>query len=994
MTTGFQAPSTYAAGSDPQSVVTADVNGDGRLDLLVTDYSGGVSVLLGNGSGGFGAATTYAAGPGPEAVAVADLNGDGRLDLAVADYAGGVAVLLGNGSGGFATATTYAAGPHPVAVTTADLTGDGRLDLVVADYGGGVAVLLGNGSGGFEAATTYAAGPSPVAVTSADVNGDGKPDLVVADVYGGVSVLLGNGSGGFAAPITYAAGPYPGSVATADLNHDGRLDLVVADHDGGVAVLLGTATTAVIAITASASVSGPLRVGSTVIFTVTPEQAVAVTGAPTLALSDGGIASYNASASTPTSLVFNYTVAAAQTASDLLVTGLDLNGATITVPGTLSFAAASLYAVGQTPYSVTVADVNGDGKPDLVVANNMFDGTVEVLLGTGSGGFEPSATYSAGYFPGSVTVADLTGDGKRDLVVADQLGGVSVLLNNGSGSFSSPVSYMAGPSSAAVTTADVSGDGILDLVVADADGAVWVLPGYGNGRFGTPTSYAAGPDPDSVTASDLTGDGKPDLVVADRLGGVAVLLNNGSGGFDSAVTYAAGPSPSAVTTADLLGNGRLDLIVADEDGGVAVLLGNGSGGFGPAITYAAGPEPVSVVAADVNGDGIPDLVVADYGYGGGVSVLLGNGQGGFGAPISYAAGTAPLAVTTADVNDDGRPDIVVANYGGGVSVLLNQSTPSVSLDPTTVASAVGADTGLVVDTASPVACYASGTRITAASGEVEIDDLSIGDEVLTASGRLVPIRWIGRRSYAGRLVLGRRDILPVCIAAGALAPGLPRRDLTVSPQHGMYIDGVLVPAVELVNGVSIVQCEDSKRIDYIHLELDRHDVIFAEGAMSETFVDDGSRQIFHNAAEYHALYPGVGAKPALYCAPRVDSGYKLAAIRQRSAIRAGLRAPARPERLRGSLDRVSAFRVEGWAQNPDRPEVPVCLDVLLDGVVVVQTLANLFRADLREAGLGSGWHGFLVPVPMSRIGATIEVRRSSDQRLLPLLIGRWTASAA
>jgi len=128
-------------------------------------------------------------------------------------------------------------------------------------------------------------------------------------------------------------------------------------------------------------------------------------------------------------------------------------------------------------------------------------------------------------------------------------------------------------------------------------------------------------------------------------------------------------------------------------------------------------------------------------------------------------------------------------------------------------------------------------------------------------------------------------VLPVLIKAGALADNVPRRDLWVSPLHAMFIDGVLVPAYALINDVSIVQATSVKRVEYFHLELDSHDVIVAEGALSETFLDDNSRDMFHNAAEYHRLYPNARRKPAEYCAEMVEYGPELEAIRTRIAAR-------------------------------------------------------------------------------------------------------------
>ncbi len=180
-------------------------------------------------------------------------------------------------------------------------------------------------------------------------------------------------------------------------------------------------------------------------------------------------------------------------------------------------------------------------------------------------------------------------------------------------------------------------------------------------------------------------------------------------------------------------------------------------------------------------------------------------------------------------------------------------------------------------------CFCPGTAILTDRGEVAVEALAIGDRVITASGAAEPIRWIGRRSYSGRFLSGNPALLPVRIRAGALGEGLPRRDLVVSPLHAMFLDGVLVPAGELVNGRSVVREVGCRRVDYIHIELAQHSLILAEGAATETFLDDDSRGLFHNAGEYAALYPSAGGGGRA-CAPRVESGYALEAIRRRLGV--------------------------------------------------------------------------------------------------------------
>ncbi len=629
----------------------------------------------------------YAVGSNPQGIAVGDLRSDGNLDLVTvsdATTSGSVSVLLGNADGTFQPAVNYPVPANSIIVKLGDFNGDGKLDILVASRSASapsgivsVSVLLGNGDGTFQAQkVTTIATSNCLCLAVGNFHGDGTLDIALPVSVpqigdSALAVMRGNGDGTFQAPVVVNPGPFPtplyppsetGLFEAADFNNDGIPDLIYlysGSSSSTILVFLGKGdgtfqppknTNSSCSVVADFTGDGKLDCAFVALNPSTNEYSVSV-------LPGNGDGTFGAP----------------------IVT-------------------SSQSSVG-TPFFA--ADVNGDGKQDLVSAGY-------VLLGNGDGTFQTPVISSSGVVPGvELVFGDFNKDGKLDFATVSTIqnsntfyGVVSVVFGNGDGTFQSDRLVKTGQGGYVVSVLadDFTGHGNTDLLEIvgfnTVDPVFVVLPGNGNGTFQAPTTKVqidscafddTAPPACSAVAGDFRGDGKFDVAITGvnpflGLGTkVGVFLGNGDGTFQSEVDYRGGGS--SIVLGDVNNDAIPDIITAgDGTDNVYLMLGKGDGTFGFTTTVTINEPANAVAVADFNKDGNLDLAVATPS---GVAILLGNGKGAFGPETDFPIPGGATMLAAGDFNGDGNIDLVAGNSSSNmVSVLLNTGAGSFSAPAT------------------------------------------------------------------------------------------------------------------------------------------------------------------------------------------------------------------------------------------------------------------------------------------------------------------------
>lgn len=695
-TGGFAAPITYPVGSSALSLAAADVNGDGKTDLITSNYSSDdISVLLQTDSGFADAITvpvppsTLFQGAGivyPTSVTAGDFNGDGHVDVVVTSESTGsqsmVTSFLGDGTGAFAEVQQLGVGAHPSSIVVGDFNHDGRLDVATANRGSNnVSLLLGTGTGQFEGGPSFSVGSAPTSLAVSDFNKDGLPDLASANRDGdSVTVLLNTSRSSDTPPVappksydvlggTTLSVPAPGvlegdtdadcDTLTAHLVSGASHGFVTMGADGAFNYAAIGGYTGPDSFTYAAD-DGFEQTPSTITLNVT-----------TIAANDDDVTVTEGSGSHTLDVLANDTNGTGQPLSVAGVTQPNFGSVILMPDGTVSYT-PTLNFVGPDSFKYLAKDA--DGHTATATVNLTVDpaqGCATLSFGAPSTIDNPGAKY-----PAQPLIADFNGDGKADIAIENAFN-ILVRYGDGHGEFTGSVNLVPGYEGVSpAEVGDLNEDGRPDILVPNAAGpglSVY-LPQAGGGFSGAGATYEAS-SVRNVPVGDLNGDNHLDIVVTER-GGFERLIGDGTGtATESTPHFQDVPASDEIVIRDFNHDGHLDIAgIASGNNDVWVYFGNGTGLFPTSASFPIGSGAAAITTGDYNGDGQPDLAVANGGSND-VSVLMGDGSGGFAPALSIPLGadSAPTSLISSDLNGDGRTDLVLGYTAfGKVAVMLSR----------------------------------------------------------------------------------------------------------------------------------------------------------------------------------------------------------------------------------------------------------------------------------------------------------------------------------
>lgn len=964
----FDVQADYPAESFAWMSAAGDFNGDGAPDLAVANIAAHTfSIFLNKGDGTFADKVDYATGKAPNGLSTGDIDGDGKTDLALVNRDDNtLGLFFGKGDGTFASQVLHPTGPGPRWSTIADLDADGKPDVAVVSSGDNTLNVLLNRGGSLSAKVDYATGQTPLAVVAADLDGDGIIDLAVANrMAKSVGVFRGTGGGAFAPMAGYAAGDGPYSLTASDLNGDGKVDLAVSNAlDSGLAVLLnagdGTFPTA-----RHYEAEGTSTAVSTADFNRDGKPDVAMTSLNSVGVTvllNHGDGTYPAPLLSP-ALRMN-AVEQLDVNKDGRLDLVYVSTGTFAVllnqaDGT--YVAKTGWTGGAEANSVAMADLNADGKLDAAFTNAASQ-NVSVVFGNGDGTFGAGHSgsyqhYDLGRTPRFVRMADMNGDGRPDLIVQYATASViSILLNQGNGTFGATVDYTSGvPGSyAQPLITDLNADGRPDVVVTNqAANTISLLLNSGTGTLLPRITHATGQGPDSTISADLNGDGRPDLLITNSSSDtVSVLLNLGSGAF-ARTDY--GPYAQGLAVKDLNGDFRPDLawtFYSAEAGRVFLrtMLNQGNGTYVMKADIPLGLYGGTVIPADFDGDGNIDLAVNDHSSP--LMVMLGNGDGTFSNRLDYQMRTWGLRVFADDVNGDGRVDIVVVN--DSVDVLLNIAKPAklaVSQQPATATAGAAFTVKVEIRDANGHIMRTSSAAVT-----VSIESGPAG-ATLGGSSTVAAVNGVATFST---LTLSNAGTYVLRATSGALQ-GAITADLSIiqpprppaTPALFAFINSTASSLAPILKVTSFSDPDGSAH---------------SASQWTVTRVSDGVI-VFDSGADTVNLGKftiplGILANSTTYLARvrfRDDSGLWSAYSPARTFTTA---APALPK---GYIEQATWQAIVGFAYDSDRGAFPARARIDIDNVAGVPFHADVIREEMEQwRDIGTPAHGFrFVPPPLS-----------------------------